>query len=91
MKEIWISTYNFDLRQSGVPLRTSSDVKKVEKFLQNYRDEGLDVVLMKQKEIYHYCLVDIAPDKITIRILEVTGDSGNPVRLVEEIVIPTSP
>lgn len=74
----------------GVPLRTRSDAQKIEICCQNYRVEGFDVFLVKQEEIYHYCLVDIAPDKITIQVLEVTGDATHPTRLVEEILIPKS-
>jgi len=72
----------------GVPLRSGSDDQKVKQFIQNYRAEGLDVVLLKQEEIYHYCLVDIAADKITIQVLEVTGDTEEPLRLAEKIEIP---
>ncbi len=72
----------------GAPIRTGSDDQKVKQFLQKYFAEGLDVVLVKQQTIYHYCLVDIAPDKITIQIMEVTGNMEEPLRLVEEIVIP---
>ena len=71
----------------GVPLRPGSDAQKVENFLQNYRAEGFDVNLVKQEETHHYCLVDIASDKITIQILAVTGDRTQPVRLAEEILI----
>ena len=74
----------------GVPLRTRSDAQKLKKFLQNYRAEGLDVFLVKQEESYHYCLVEIAPDKVTIQVLEVTKDATHPPKLVEEILIPKS-
>jgi predicted phosphohydrolase len=71
----------------GAPIRHGSDAQKVKEFTQNYRAEGLDVVLVKQEEIYHYCLVDVAPDKITIKVLEVTGEPEEPPRLAEEISI----
>jgi hypothetical protein len=81
---------------AGTPLRSRSDAKKLKKFLQDYRAEGFNVLLVKQEEIYHYCLVDIAPDRVTIRVMEVTGsvadaktnDATHPLRLVEEILIP---
>lgn len=72
----------------GAPLHASSNDQKVKQFLQNYRTEGLDVVLVKQETIYHYCLVNVTPDKITIQIMEVTGNKEKPLRFVEEIVIP---
>jgi hypothetical protein len=71
----------------GVPLRYSSDAHKLEKYVQNYRVEGLDVSLVNRGEIYHYCLVDVDPDKITIQVLEVTKDATQPIRLAEEILI----
>jgi 3',5'-cyclic AMP phosphodiesterase CpdA len=72
----------------GGPLRRRSDSRKVAEFHQDYRTEGLDVVLLKQEEIYHYCLVDIAADRITIQVLEVTGNTEKPLRIVEKIEIP---
>jgi len=75
------------ISSSGVPLRRASDAHKIEKFLQNYRGEGLDVVLVKQEEIHHYCLVDIASGKFTVQVPEVTGDLTQPVRLADEILI----
>ena len=72
----------------GGPLRQRKDAKKIANFSQAYRAEGLDVALLKQEEFYHYCLVDIAADKITIQALEVTGDTEEPTRLAEKIEIP---
>jgi hypothetical protein len=71
----------------GVPLRSGSDAGKVEKFLQNYSAEGLDVMLIKQEEVYHYCVVDVASDKIVIKVMAVTEDPAQS-RLVEEVLIP---
>ena len=71
----------------GAPIRATSDEATVDTYRQSYAEEGLDVVLKKQESIYHYCLVDIASDKITIRIMEVTGDPKESQRLVDEIEI----
>ena len=75
---------------AGAPTRAPSDERKLEKFLQGYRDEGFNVFLVKQEEIYNYCLMEITPDEVTIQIVEVTGDSTHPLRFVEEILIPKS-
>jgi 3',5'-cyclic AMP phosphodiesterase CpdA len=72
---------------SGAPLRRRSDVQKVEKFRQDYHDEGLDVSLVKQEEINHYCLVSADSDGITIQVLEAIGDKTQPVRLADEILL----
>ena len=71
----------------GVPLRTRTSQEELEGFLDNYRAEGLDVTLVKQEESFHYCLVKIAPDKVSVQVLEVTGRPEEPLRLAEEIVI----
>ncbi len=45
------------------------------------------MLLVKQEEIHHYCLVSTASDGITIKVLEVTGDERQPVRLADEILL----
>jgi len=72
----------------GAPTRACSDERKLEKFLQSYRAEGFNVLSVKQEEIYNYCLMEITPDEVTIQVMEVTGDSTHPLRLVDEILIP---
>jgi hypothetical protein len=74
----------------GAPTRACNDECKLKKFLQGYLDEGFNVFLVKQEEIYNYCLIEITLDKVTIQVMEVTGDSTHPLRLVEEIRIPKS-
>ena len=71
----------------GAPLRNTSDEKTVNMYRQNFAKEGLNVVLKKQEAIHHYCVVDIAQDKVTIKVMEVTGDAKEPQRLVDEIEI----
>jgi len=74
----------------GAPTRAPSDERKLGKCLQSYSAEGFNVLLVKQEEIYNYCLIEITPDEITIQVMEVTGDSTHPLRLVDEILIPKS-
>jgi hypothetical protein len=71
----------------GVPLRSGSDAEKREKYQQNYVAEGLEVKLIRQEVIYHYCLLDIDADSITIRVMETTGNAKEPAKLAEEIII----
>ena len=52
--------------------------------------EGLDVALVKHEAFFHYCLVKVAPDKVSVRVVEVTGRSEEPVRLAEEIAVTAS-
>ena len=72
---------------AGSPLRSGTKPTRVVECCQIFSEEGLDVALVRQVEIYHYCLVNIDPDKITIRVMEVTGDPEEPVILADEIVI----
>ena len=74
----------------GVPLRTRTSQEKLEGFIDNYRAEGLDVALVKQEEIFHYCLVKVAPDRVSIQVIEVTGKPEEPLKLAEEIVVTAS-
>jgi hypothetical protein len=71
----------------GVPLRTQTSQEKLERYLDNYRTEGLDVALVKHEAFFHYCLVEITSDKVSVQVIEVTGKPEEPVRLAEEIVI----
>ncbi|MCZ6675766.1 MAG: metallophosphoesterase [Candidatus Poribacteria bacterium] len=72
---------------AGVPLRERSDAELLHACRQNYRDEGLDVILVKQEVAYHYCLIDIDTDQLTVKVLGVERDPKRPQRLIEEIVI----
>ena len=72
---------------AGSPLRSGTDPTRTAECCQVFSEEGLDAALVRQVEIYHYCLVDIDPDKITIRVMETTGDPKDPVILADEIVI----
>ena len=72
---------------AGSPLRSGAKPSKVAEGYQTFREDGLDLALIRQMEIYHYCLVDIDPDKITIQVMEVTGDPEYPLSLADKIVI----
>ena len=71
----------------GAPLRGTSKDKRVAECCEFYESEGLNVALIRQMEIYHYCLVSIESDKITVKVLETTGDSKEPLRIADEILI----
>jgi len=73
---------------AGAPLRSLNDRFEIERFLKDYRDEGYNVISVKQRRIYNYCILETSSDKITIQVIEVTEDNIQPKRLVEEIVVP---
>ena len=72
---------------AGAPLRSGTKPSRVAECCQVFSEDGLDVAMIRQMEIYHYFLVDIDSDKITIHVMEVTGDPEEPVKLADEIVI----
>ena len=75
---------------AGSPLRSGTKPGRVAECCQLLSEGGLDVALIREAEIYHYCLVEIDSEKITIKVMAVTGDPENPVRLSDEIIIEES-
>ncbi len=71
----------------GVPLRKKSGPEKIKKYLEYFREEGLDVIQVANQEIFHYCLVSIENDMVSIDVNEVTADPVKTVRVKEQIVI----
>ena len=71
----------------GVPLRGRSSPEKIQEYLDYYRKEGLDVIQVKQKEMYHYCLVDVDANQIKVDVIEVKEDVEKPIRLEETFFI----
>lgn len=71
----------------GVPLRELSDDETIKQFHQNYEQAGLDVQLIKQEKIYHYCQINVEQQEISIKVQEVIGNKDNPTRLAEQIRI----
>ena len=71
----------------GVPLREKSSPDKIQEYLDYYNNEGLDVIQVKQKEMYHYCLVDVDANQVRVDVIEVRKDTEKPTRLEETFVI----
>ncbi|MBN1350609.1 metallophosphoesterase [candidate division KSB1 bacterium] len=71
----------------GVPLGELTDIKTRVKYLAEYHEDGFNVELMRQQKIYHYCAVEIAGDRMTVKVFEVTGEHEQPVRLTETITV----
>lgn len=72
---------------AGVPLRDATRRRKMEGFMQNYRDQGFDARSVQQEKVYHYCLVNINPDEVKIEVIEVTGNPAQPSKLTEQVLI----
>ena len=71
----------------GTPLRDVEKVKKQEEVLKGYRDQGMNVDVIAIIKMYHYFIVDIKPEKMTISIIEVTKDKKKPTKFINEIEI----
>ena len=71
----------------GAPVRDATDAKKLSKFKANYRREEIDVRLIKQETVYNYCRVKVEPNELTTEVFEVTGDSAQPLKLIETILV----
>jgi hypothetical protein len=71
----------------GAPLRGKKDSETIREFHENYRSEGLDVELLRQAQVHHYCLAELDVSEIRIGVHEVTDDPAQPTRLLEEFSI----
>ncbi|MCP4724163.1 MAG: hypothetical protein GY863_03960, partial [bacterium] len=69
----------------GVPLRKKTSQDNLIKYLKEYEDIGYDIDLVKHIPVHHYCLVDVKPDLINIRIYQTSKDIDR--KLIEEIII----
>jgi len=71
----------------GVPLRALVNEKKVARYISELINEGLNFELNVRAQIYHYCLIEVEREKILIKVMEVTGNKKEPIRLADEIHI----
>ena len=71
----------------GVPLRDKMDPEVIQEYLEYFRNEGLDVIQVKNEIIYHYCLISINADQIKIDVNEVTKETEKPLGLKESFVV----
>ena len=71
----------------GVPLRNRMPDEKIKYLKEYYRNEGFAVELLMQEKVYHYCLVEVAPDEMIIKTIEVPLKSGEQISLMEKIIV----
>lgn len=72
----------------GVPLRDVTDKKTMAKYQQNFSDMGVDVLSVKMGKFYHYFLVNVTSDTLTIQVFGVSKEKSHPITLKDEILIP---
>ncbi len=71
----------------GTPLRKVPPDKRVFRIQSTFEDEQLDASGIRVESMHHYYIVEVMKDKLEINVMEVTGDSREPERLFERIVI----
>ena len=72
----------------GVPLRDPKSTEEIKHIQQYYLQAGFEVELLRQEKVYHYCLVRVDSSEMRIQTFEVTGDTDEHLRLLEEMVVP---
>jgi len=71
----------------GVPMRNLKSKQSVEKIRDIYRNEGYAVENIREEDVHHYCLVQMADDNLTIEVYLVSVGSNKSDELFETITI----
>lgn len=71
----------------GAPLRGAKDAEANRALLERFADEGVDVRFLRQEQVHHFCLVEVDRSEIKIDVYEVTDDSNEPTRLLDQFSI----
>ncbi len=71
----------------GAPLRDETDPESIQEYLEYFRNEGLDVIQVKNEKIYHYCRVSINADQIKIDVNEVKEEAEKPFGFRESFIV----
>jgi hypothetical protein len=71
----------------GAQLHRLYSDKELAKYRANYRDEGFDAICVRQEAIYNYCLADVTPDRLSVKVIEVSGKSETNGRLADTVTI----
>jgi len=72
---------------AGSPLRPGSDEATIAKYTLNYAESGIDTELALQKTIYNYSIVDVTPEQIAVKNIEVSKSKEADGQTVDEFVI----
>ena len=71
----------------GVPLRNIPDQAVIDRFLNEYSNNGYEVEQKIIKKIFNYSLVEVGTERLIIKTYEIPVTGEKDVILVEEIVI----
>jgi hypothetical protein len=71
----------------GTPLRQISDSRDITRYSLEFEKQGLNVKQQTQLQKYHYSLVTISDDTLSVRVFEATSDPSDPDPLLDEFLI----
>jgi hypothetical protein len=71
----------------GSPQRALPNEDTLDEYMASYTAEGLNVVRRTQEKIYHYCVVDVQPDRISVQAIETSKSDETDGHIVDEFVI----
>jgi hypothetical protein len=71
----------------GAPIRSLPDEKEIDERLESYRTDGFVVNLAARYFVHHYSIVEVEPDRMVIRTVEVDDDVEHPYPVLETITI----
>jgi hypothetical protein len=71
----------------GTPLRELPGKKAQRKMQRHFEEQGFHVAPIRQEKLYHFYQIAVANNELSIKVQEVTGKKGTPIRLVEYIRI----
>ena len=71
----------------GAPPHRGRSKDEIAQFAADYRRQGLEVACDLQAAVYNYCVVDIDPREIAIRVFEVSESEETDGRLVDRFVV----
>ncbi len=71
----------------GVPIRRAPDRDRVEQYLSEYENQGLNIQMMRQHDEHHYCKVSVSSEGIEIITYSVDRQYPHELEIVEEFSI----
>ncbi len=71
----------------GTPLRDPYDEEFKSRIRDVFLEAGFNVDPVCEGKIFHYLIMTVMHDELTIKVMEVTGEEEEPIKLFEEIVI----
>lgn len=71
----------------GVPTRSILKERDLAYALKTLQTQGFEVELIKHEEIYNYIRVDCQSDSLSLTVMQVTGDPGEPLKQIDSFKI----